>query len=155
MSMNNPPHPGDFIRTEIIEPAGLSVTAAALALQVSRPALSSLLNGKADLSGEMALRIEKAFGVKMDTLTKMQASKCERGEQRIDVVELRTFCRAFGVNLKLFVAALEKAMRMPNEPPATLPALASGEPLQPPSWPIRYFKVASASESCFTLLTLK
>src|SRR6266851_9028658 len=68
------PHPGDFIRTEIIEPAGLTVTAAATALQVSRPALSSLLNGKADLSGIMALRIEKAFGVKMDTLMRMQAS---------------------------------------------------------------------------------
>lgn len=74
MPIKNPPHPGDFIRTEIIEPAGLSVTAAAVVLQVSRPALSSLLNGKADLSGEMALRIEKAFGVKMDTLMRMQAS---------------------------------------------------------------------------------
>jgi addiction module HigA family antidote len=74
MPMKNPPHPGDFIRTEIIEPAGLSVTAAAAALQVSRPALSSLLNGKADLSGEMALRLEKAFGVKMDTLLRMQLS---------------------------------------------------------------------------------
>ena len=73
MRMKNPPHPGDFIRTEIIEPAGLSVTAAA-ALHVSRPALSSLLNGKADLSGNMALRIEKAFGVNMDTLMRMQAS---------------------------------------------------------------------------------
>jgi addiction module HigA family antidote len=72
--MKNPPHPGDFSRTEIIEPAGLSVTAAAAALQVSRPALSSLLNSKADLSGEMALRIEKAFGVKMDTLMRMQSS---------------------------------------------------------------------------------
>jgi addiction module HigA family antidote len=72
--MKNPPHPGDFIRTEIVEPAGLSVTAAATALRVSRPALSSLLNGKADLSGNMALRIEKAFGVKMDTLMRMQAS---------------------------------------------------------------------------------
>jgi addiction module HigA family antidote len=72
--MKDPPHPGDFIRTEIIEPAGLSVTDAAKALQVSRPALSSLLNGKADLSGDMALRIEKAFGVKMDTLMRMQAS---------------------------------------------------------------------------------
>ena len=68
MPMKNPPHPGDSIRTEIIGPAGLSVTTAAAALQVSRPALSSLLNGKADLSGDMALRIEKAFGVKMDTL---------------------------------------------------------------------------------------
>jgi addiction module HigA family antidote len=74
MPMKNPPHPGDFIRTEIIAPAGLSVTAAAAALQVSRPALSSLLNGKADLSGDMALRIEKALGVKMDTLMRMQAS---------------------------------------------------------------------------------
>jgi addiction module HigA family antidote len=74
MPMKNPPHPGDFIRTEIIEPAGLSVTAPAIALQVSRPALSSLLNRKADLSGDMALRIEKAFGVKMDTLIRMRAS---------------------------------------------------------------------------------
>ncbi len=72
MAMKNPPHPGDFIRTEIIDPAHLSVTAAAL--HVSRPALSSLLNGKANLSGDMALRIEKAFGVKMDTLMRMQAS---------------------------------------------------------------------------------
>lgn len=74
MSMRNPPHPGDFVRTEIIEPAGLSVTAAAAVLQVSRPALSSLLNGRAGLSGDMALRIEKAFDVKMETLMRMQAS---------------------------------------------------------------------------------
>jgi addiction module HigA family antidote len=72
--MKNPPHPGNFVRTEIIEPAGLSVTAAAAALQVSRPALSSLLNAKAGLSGAMALRIEKAFGVKMDTLMRMQSA---------------------------------------------------------------------------------
>ena len=74
MPMKSPPHPGDFIRTEIVEPAGLSVTAAAAVLQVSRPALSSLLNGKADLSGEMALRIEKAFGVRMETLMRMQSA---------------------------------------------------------------------------------
>lgn len=46
MPMKNPPHPGDFIRTEVIEAAGLTVTAAAIALGVSRPTLSSLLNGK-------------------------------------------------------------------------------------------------------------
>src|SRR6202050_5787802 len=74
MPMLNPPHPGELIRTEIIEPLGLTVTAAARVLRVSRPALSSLLNGKADLSGEMALRIEKAFGVKMDTLMRMQSA---------------------------------------------------------------------------------
>ena len=74
MPMSNPPHPGEFIRTEIIDPLGLSVTGAAEVLGVSRPALSSLLNGKADLSGEMALRIEKAFGPRMDTLMRMQSA---------------------------------------------------------------------------------
>lgn len=74
MQMKNPPHPGSFIRTEIIAPVGLTVTAAAVALQVSRPTLSSLLNAKAALSGDMALRIEKAFGVKMDTLMRMQSA---------------------------------------------------------------------------------
>lgn len=87
--MRNPPHPGEFIRTEILEPRGLSVTAGAEALQVSRPALSNLLHGKADLSGEMALRIEKAFGVSMDTLLRMQASyaiaRTRRRESEIHV----------------------------------------------------------------------
>ena len=94
MPMKSPPHPGDFIRTEIVEPAGLSVTAAAVALQVSRPALSSLLNGKADLSGEMALRIEKAFGVKMDTLMRMQSAydiaQTRSREKEIRVRRFRT-----------------------------------------------------------------
>jgi addiction module HigA family antidote len=89
MPLKNPPHPGDFIRTEIIEPTGLTVTAAAAALRVSRPALSSLLNAKADLSGDMALRIEKAFGVKMDTLMRMQGSydiaRTRRREKQIHV----------------------------------------------------------------------
>ena len=92
MHMKNPPHPGDFIRTEIIAPAGLTVTAAAIALRVSRPALSSLLNSKADLSGDMALRIEKAFGVKMDTLMRMQSSydiaQTRKREKQINVRRL-------------------------------------------------------------------
>jgi antitoxin HigA-1 len=74
MRMLNPVHPGEFIRTEIIRPLHLSVTDAAKVLHVSRPTLSSLLNGKAGVSGDMALRIEKAFGVKMDTLMRMQSS---------------------------------------------------------------------------------
>src|SRR6201997_1527845 len=90
--MKNPPHPGDFVRTELIKPAGLSVTAAAVALQVSRPALSSLLNGKADLSGDMALRIEKAFGVKMDTLMRMQSSyDIARTRKREKEIRVRRF----------------------------------------------------------------
>ena len=74
MRMLNPVHPGRFLRTEIIEALDLSVTHAARILHVSRPTLSSLLNAKADLSGEMALRFEKAFGVDMDTLMRMQSS---------------------------------------------------------------------------------
>jgi addiction module HigA family antidote len=90
--MLNPPHPGDFIRTEILEPQGLSVTAAARVLQVSRPALSSLLNGKASLSGDMALRIEKAFGVRMDSLMRMQASYgIARTRKRESTIQLRRF----------------------------------------------------------------
>ena len=61
-----PSHPGDFIRTEIIEELGLNVTRAARILGVRRATLSDLLNGNAALSPEMALRIEKAFAVSMD-----------------------------------------------------------------------------------------
>lgn len=74
MPMHSPPHPGDFIKTEIIESLRLTVSAAAKILGVSRPALSTLLNGRSDLSGDMALRIEKAFGVRMDTLMRMQSA---------------------------------------------------------------------------------
>ena len=72
--MTNPAHPGGFIKHEIIAPLGLTVTAAAQALGVTRAALSALLNERANLSPEMALRVEKAFGVSMDTLMRMQNS---------------------------------------------------------------------------------
>jgi antitoxin HigA-1 len=98
MPMKNPPHPGDFVRTEIIEAAGLTVTAAAAALRVSRPTLSSLLNCKANLSGDMALRIEKAFGVKMDTLMRMQSSydiaRTRKREKQIDVPRISLLASA-------------------------------------------------------------
>ncbi len=68
-----PPHPGDFIRTEILDELGLSIARAAEILDVRRATLSDLVNSKASLSPEMALRIEKAFGVSMDTLLRMQA----------------------------------------------------------------------------------
>ena len=93
--MKNPPHPGDFIRTEIIEPAGLTVTAAAAALKVSRPALSSLLNSKAALSGDMALRIEKAFGVKMETLMHMQSAyEIAQTRKREKLIEVERITQA-------------------------------------------------------------
>ena len=72
--MARPAHPGQFVRMEVIEPLGLSVTQAAKLLGVSRPALSALLNARAALSPDMALRVEKAFGPKMDTLLRMQTA---------------------------------------------------------------------------------
>ncbi len=70
--MKNPPHPGDLIRTEVIEALGLTVSKAAEILKVRRATLSDLLHGKAALTPEMALRIEKAFGPDMDHLLRMQ-----------------------------------------------------------------------------------
>jgi addiction module HigA family antidote len=74
LRLNNPSHPGQFIKMEIIEPLGLSVTTAAKVLGVARPTLSALLDQRSALSPEMALRIEKAFGIKMDTLVRMQTA---------------------------------------------------------------------------------
>ena len=87
--MAQPSHPGQFIKMEIIEPLGLSVSTAAKVLGVTRPALSAMLNSRAALSPEMALRIEKAFGVKMDTLLRMQTAweiaKTRKREKEIRV----------------------------------------------------------------------
>jgi addiction module HigA family antidote len=72
--MKNPVHPGGFVKTEIIEALGLSVTNAAQALGVTRATLSLFLNERTALSPDMAIRIEKAFGVSMETLMRMQNS---------------------------------------------------------------------------------
>ncbi len=87
--LKRPPHPGGFVKSEIVAPLGLSVTEAAAVLGVTRPALSAFLNQRAALSPEMALRIEKAFGVSMETLMRMQNSyaiaRARRMEDRIQV----------------------------------------------------------------------
>lgn len=67
-------HVGSWLKSELVDPAGLSVTELAEHIGVSRQALSTLLNGNAKLSAEMAIRFEKAFGIKADTLMRMQAS---------------------------------------------------------------------------------
>lgn len=72
--LKSPSHPGGFVRSEILEPLALNVTDAASALGVTRPALSAFLNERSALSSDMALRHEKAFGVSMDTLMRMQNS---------------------------------------------------------------------------------
>ncbi|MBP2275697.1 MULTISPECIES: HigA family addiction module antitoxin [Sphingomonas] len=66
-------HPGAWLRAEVIEPHGLSVTDAAAKLRVTRRAMSNLLGARAGMSAEMAIRFEKAFGLSADTLMRMQA----------------------------------------------------------------------------------
>lgn len=67
-------HVGEWLKAEIVEPAGLGVTALANHFGVSRQAVSNLLNGNGGLSADMAIRFEKAFGVKADTLLRMQTA---------------------------------------------------------------------------------
>jgi addiction module HigA family antidote len=95
MPMKNPPHPGDLIRTEVIEALGLTVSKAAAILKVRRATLSDLLRGKASLTPEMALRVEKAFGPEMDQLLRMQLA--------YDVAKTRE--RARDISIKRYVPA--------------------------------------------------
>lgn len=92
MPMKTPPHIGGFIWREIIEPAGLTVTAAAKVLGVSRPSLSQLINEHAGLTGEMALRLEKAFGVDMELLMRMQlAYNIAQARKHEKAIKVRPF----------------------------------------------------------------
>lgn len=67
-------HAGTWLRRNVTEAYGLSVSDVAARLRVTRPAMSNLLNGKAGLSAEMAIRFEKAFGIKADTMMRMQSA---------------------------------------------------------------------------------
>ncbi|MEE4350633.1 MAG: HigA family addiction module antitoxin [Pacificimonas sp.] len=67
-------HPGEWLAAEIVAPSGATVTSLAKHLDVSRQALSNLLNARAGLSADMAIRFEKAFGLRADTLLRMQAA---------------------------------------------------------------------------------
>jgi addiction module HigA family antidote len=72
MRMHNPPHPGELVREECLEPLGLTVTAAASAWGVTRKALSELISGHSGISPEMAIRLAKAFGGAAETWLGMQ-----------------------------------------------------------------------------------
>ncbi|HEX8521195.1 MAG TPA: HigA family addiction module antitoxin [Tepidisphaeraceae bacterium] len=72
MQMHNPPHPGEVLRELCLEPLGLTITAAAKALGVARKSLSQILNGRAGISPEMALRLSLAFGTSADSWLNQQ-----------------------------------------------------------------------------------
>jgi len=74
MAMKNPPHPGQSVRLNCLEPFGLSVTAGAAVLGVSRTTLSRLINGQAGVSPDMAIRLSKAFGATPEIWLRMQTA---------------------------------------------------------------------------------
>src|SRR5262245_3856298 len=92
-AMKDPCHPGEIIREEVLKPLGLTVTDAAKVLRVARPTLSNLLNENASLTAEMALRIEKAFGPKMEHLMRMQLAydlaRARKREKALNVSRYR------------------------------------------------------------------
>jgi addiction module HigA family antidote len=88
-------HVGDWLKSEIVEPANVSVTTLARHFGVSRQALSTLLNGNASLSADMAIRFERAFGVKADTLLRMQTVyEIAQAREHEAEIKIKRFARA-------------------------------------------------------------
>ena len=95
MPMHNPPHPGEIVREECLEPLGLTVTRAAQGLGVTRQALSELVNGKAGVSVEMSFRLSKAFGSSPETWLGMQtAYDLWQAKERAERIEVERFTTA-------------------------------------------------------------
>jgi addiction module HigA family antidote len=92
MAMHNPPHPGEIIRDACLEPLGLSVSAAAKWLGVSRHSLSELLNGRASVSAEMAIRLEKAgWSVAESWLRNQMSYDLWQARQRADQIKVEKY----------------------------------------------------------------
>jgi addiction module HigA family antidote len=88
MPMKNPPHPGGLLLRQCIEPLGLSITAAAAALGVTRTTLSKLVHGKRGISPEMAVRLSKVFGGSAESWLVQQA-QFELAHVRADLMKLK------------------------------------------------------------------
>ncbi len=92
MPMHDPPHPGGIVRRQCLEPLRLSVTEAAAGLGVTRQALSDLLNGKAGVSVDMAIRLSKAFGSSAEIWLDLQtAYDLAQARGRASTIKVRSF----------------------------------------------------------------
>lgn len=90
MRMKNPPHPGLSVRHDCLEPLGLSIAEGAKVLGVTRQAMNNLVTGKAGISAEMAIRLEKAFGGGAETWLRMQAAyDLAQAEKHTDRIKVR------------------------------------------------------------------
>ncbi len=98
MAMVNPPHPGGIVKRECLEPLGLSVSKAAEGLGVSREALSELVNERAGVSVEMAIRLSKAFGSSPETWLGMQmAYDLWEARERVSQLQVTRFAPASAI----------------------------------------------------------
>ena len=92
MKMHNPPHPGEVLRVLCLEPLGMTVTEAAKALGVSRKTLSAILNGRAGISPEMAVRLSIAFDTSAESWLNQQTQYdlwlAEQNRKRLKVRKL-------------------------------------------------------------------
>ncbi len=88
MPMKNPPHPGGVVLRQCVEPLGVSITAAAAALGVTRTTLSELVNGKRGISPEMAVRLEKVFGGSAESWL-IQQAQYDLAQVRPDRIKLK------------------------------------------------------------------
>jgi len=92
MPMQSPPHPGEIVKYECLEPLGLSVTRAAEGLGITRQALSDLINGKSGVSVDMAIRLSKAFGSTPETWLGMQmAYDLWQARERAESIQVERF----------------------------------------------------------------
>ena len=91
--MKNPPHPGRIVRQDCVEPLKLTITEAAKVLGVTRQALNNLVNGKAGISPEMAVRLSKAFGGSPEVWLRLQANY-DLAQLRQDRIAVKRYPRA-------------------------------------------------------------
>ncbi len=92
MAMRNPPHPGGIVRRQCLDPLGLTVTAAAKGLGITRQALSELVNERSGISVDMAIRLSKAFGSSAETWLGLQmAYDLWQARERMDSIEVQRF----------------------------------------------------------------
>lgn len=90
ITMKTPPHPGETVRYDCLDPLGLTVTEGAKVLGVTRQALNNLVNGKSGISPEMAIRLSKAFGSSPETWLKMQLDyDLAKARQREDTIQVK------------------------------------------------------------------
>ncbi len=93
--MFDPAHPGEILKEDVIAEFGLTIAKAAAILGVGRPALSAVLNTRASLTPEMALRFEKAFGISMDLMLKMQLQyDIARTRKQAKTIKVQKFRKA-------------------------------------------------------------